>query len=314
MTEAQYIQNLKVPNEKIDVVLDTDAYNEVDDQFAISYLIKSPEKLNLKALYAAPFFNEKSTGPADGMEKSYLEILNLLRLMEREDLETITYRGSDAFLANETTPISSDAAADLARRAMEYSPEHPLYVVAIGAITNVASALLLKPEIKENIVVVWLGAHSRDFHDDEEFNLLGDVAAARVVFASGAPIVQLPCFGTVSEFRVSPVELEYYLRGKNKLCDYLTDTVKNELTRIGLLTTTAATRVIWDVTAVAWLLNDNNRFMRSRHTSLLVPQYDFTHAYSHERLMEYVYYIDRDALMTDLLQKLSDGKCFDTTL
>lgn len=312
MTEAQYIQNLKVPTGKIDVVLDTDAYNEVDDQFAISYLIKSPEKLNLKALYAAPFFNEKSTGPADGMEKSYLEILKLLRLMEREDLEPIVYRGSDAFLPNETTPVSSDAAADLARRAMEYSPEHPLYVVAIGAITNVASALLLKPEIKENIVVVWLGAHSRDFHDDEEFNLLGDVAAARVVFASGAPIVQLPCLGTVSEFRISPAELEYYLRGKNKLCDYLTDSVKKEIDRFRLLNTTAATRVIWDVTAVAWLLNDNNRFMRSRHDSLLVPQYDFTHAYSHERLMEYVYFIDRDALMTDLLQKLSDGKCFDS--
>ena len=54
----------------MDVVLDTDTYNEIDDQYALSYLVKSGDKLHLKAVYAAPFFNEKSTGPEDGMEKS----------------------------------------------------------------------------------------------------------------------------------------------------------------------------------------------------------------------------------------------------
>ena len=71
---AKLIQRLEKPKGRVDVVIDTDTYNEIDDQFALSYLIKSDEKLNLKAIYAAPFFNEKSTGPADGMEKSYQEI------------------------------------------------------------------------------------------------------------------------------------------------------------------------------------------------------------------------------------------------
>ena len=69
------LARLSRPTGPVDVVLDTDTYNEIDDQFAVSYLICSAEKLHLQAIYAAPFFNEKSTGPADGMEKSYQEDL-----------------------------------------------------------------------------------------------------------------------------------------------------------------------------------------------------------------------------------------------
>lgn len=64
------LRRLERPTGPVDVVLDTDTYNEVDDQFALSYLLASQEQLSLKALYAAPFFNENSTGPADGMEKA----------------------------------------------------------------------------------------------------------------------------------------------------------------------------------------------------------------------------------------------------
>ena len=41
MTKSQYFKNLTVPSGKIDVVIDTDAYNEIDDQYAICYMLKS---------------------------------------------------------------------------------------------------------------------------------------------------------------------------------------------------------------------------------------------------------------------------------
>ena len=41
MTIAQLLKNLQVPDHPVDVVLDTDAYNEIDDQFAIAYLLRS---------------------------------------------------------------------------------------------------------------------------------------------------------------------------------------------------------------------------------------------------------------------------------
>ena len=39
MTQEQLFKNLNRPEGKIDVVLDTDAYNEIDDQFAIAYAL-----------------------------------------------------------------------------------------------------------------------------------------------------------------------------------------------------------------------------------------------------------------------------------
>ena len=163
MTHEQLLKNLQVPAGPIDVVLDTDTYNEIDDQFALSYLLRSGEKLTVKALCAAPFFNDNSTSPEDGMERSYREIFNLLHLAEREDLNPIVFEGSRTYLPDERTPVDSPAARELVRLAKDYSPEKPLYVVAIGAITNVASALLMDPTIKDNIVIVWLGGHALEW-------------------------------------------------------------------------------------------------------------------------------------------------------
>lgn len=302
MDNENLIKRLKRPNGKVDVVIDTDTYNEIDDQFALAYLIRSEEKLNLKAIYAAPFFNDKSTGPADGMEKSYQEIMNILTLMEREDLKQHVYRGSIGYLPSETEAVISDAAKNLAERAMEYTEETPLYVVAIGAITNVASALLLKPEIKDRIVLVWLGGHALHWPDTKEFNMYQDVAAARIVFGCGVPLVQLPCMGVVSGFTTSGPELEYHLRGKNKLCDYLVDYTTSEALRCGGRKTW--TRVIWDVTAVGWLLGEE--FMEDVLIHSPIPQYDHHYSFDdHRHFIKYVYHINRDRLFEDLFAKLA---------
>lgn len=288
---------------KMDVVLDTDAFNEVDDQFAISYLLKNSDRLNTVALYAAPFLNENSVSPKDGMEKSYHELSHILTLAGREDLIPSTYRGSDAWLTDENTPILSDAARDLCERAMHYTKEAPLTVVAIGAITNIASALLLKPEIADRMKVVWLGGNDRGYTDTVEFNMLQDYAAARVVMSHATSFVQLPCRGVVHAFTLSKADLEAFLLGKNPLADYL---AKNAIRAAESYAKGKPwTRVIWDVTAVAYLLNDGERFLRSRMTDTYLPAYDGHYeAEPIGKQMEYVYYVERDALMTDLFEKL----------
>ncbi len=154
MTQEQYLRNLTVPTGKIDVVLDTDAYNEIDDQFAICYMIKSAHKFNVKGLCAAPFFNPRSENAAEGMIKSYNELLKLLTIAKREDLKGIVHKGSTCYLSDEITPVQSDAAEFMANLANKYSPQNPLYIVAIGAITNVASAMLKNPKMKENCVII----------------------------------------------------------------------------------------------------------------------------------------------------------------
>ena len=42
LTHAQRIDRLAPPSDKVRVVLDTDTYNEVDDQFAVAHALLSP--------------------------------------------------------------------------------------------------------------------------------------------------------------------------------------------------------------------------------------------------------------------------------
>ena len=304
MKQEQYWKNLTTPTGKIDVVLDTDAYNEIDDQFAIAYMLRSTERLNVKGICAAPFFNEKSTSPADGMEKSYREIFRILELSGSESLCNCVFRGSEHYLEDEETPVISDGARFMAELAMQYSAEHPLYIVAIGAITNVASALLLNPSMKENTVIVWLGGNALHMNNTHEFNMFQDVAAARVVFGCGVPLVQLPCHGVVDRFVTSRYELEHWLSEKNELCDYLVKIAVRDGEKY--TSYSAWTRVIWDVTAVAWLLNDDHRFLSDCLIPSPIPEYDHHYGSDCSRhLINYVYHVNRDALFSDLFAKLS---------
>ena len=301
MTQEQKLKNLMPPAGRVDAVIDTDAFNEIDDQFAISYMLKLSDRINTRAIYAAPCLNGKVKTPAEGMELSYKEIYKLLSLMGRE--ETVL-RGSEEFLKNENTPVMSEAARDLAERAKAYSPEKPLYVVAIGAITNVASALLIEPLVAENTVVIWLGGHAHHYHDTKEFNMKQDIAAARVVFGSGVPLVQLPCMGVVSEFTVTRQDLRYWFCDKDPLSDYL---ARNAVELIDQRAPEGAyAKALWDVTAVAWLINESDKFMFSRVVNARLPDYDGVYGEENRELpIRYVYSIKVNKLMNDLIEKLT---------
>ena len=301
---AQFrIDSLGIPAGKPDVVLDTDTYNEIDDQFAVAYLLSYAHRLNILGFCAAPFHNPKSSSPEDGMNKSYDELTRILRLAGREDLVAHTYRGSTRWFADERDCVPSEAARFLAEQAAAHDPGHPLYIVAIGAITNVASALRMNPSAKENIVVVWLGGHAHHMPDTKEFNMKQDIAAARVLFDSGVPLVQLPCAGVVDRFATTRYELEAWLKGRNALCDYLVENTIREAESYAA--GKPWSRVIWDVTAVAWLVNDGDRFMTSELRPSPIPQYDGRYSFDARRHpIRYVTSINRDALFEDLFTRL----------
>lgn len=303
MDTITLMKNLQQPKRKVDVVLDTDTYNEIDDQYAIAYLLSYDEKLCTKAFYAAPFTNFRAACAAEGMEKSYREILHLLDLLHRNDLKPSVFKGSEEYLPDENTPVVSPAAEHLSNLAMNYTSENPLYVIAIGAVTNVASAILMKPEIIDRIVVIWLGGHALHWPNNTEFNLKQDVAAARILFGCGVPLVQFPCKGVVSHFSVSEAELLHWLKGKNDLCDYL---VQHTVDEVDYAAGKPWTRVIWDVTAVSWLTGD---FCKSYIIPSPIPEYDNHYGIDASRHpIRYVYWIHRDALVQDLFERLSNIK------
>jgi purine nucleosidase len=230
------------------VVLDTDTYNEVDDQFALAHLLLSEECISLEAVYAAPFFNKRSKSPGDGMEKSYEEILRVLELVGKKPGPK-ALRGSKAIMSDAKTPVPSDAAHDLVERAMAMT-DGKLYVAAIAAITNVASALLIEPRIAEKIVVVWLGGNASYWPHTNEFNLQGDVHGARVLLESPVPFVHIPCMPVASHLITTVAELEEQLAPFSKLGAYLTKIVHDyEGNPPGW------SKIIWDISASAWLVN-----------------------------------------------------------
>jgi ElaB/YqjD/DUF883 family membrane-anchored ribosome-binding protein len=299
MTKEQYLQNLLPPTGTVDAVLDTDTYNEVDDQFALSYMLRRTDRIHTKAIYAAPFFNYRAESAAAGMERSFQEIVTLQKLL---GTDIPAFRGSTGYLPDEKTAVESEAARHMVELAKGYCPEKPLYVVAIGAITNVASALIMDPSISENIVIVWLGGSALHRTDVTEFNMKQDYAAARVIFGCGAPVVMFPCAGVVDIFRTSEWELRHWLGGKNELCDYLIKSVCDEAESYAK--GKPWTRIIWDVTAVSWL-TDNGKFFKHRLEDNLIPQDDATYLRDASRPIRYVYQIKRDPLFEDLFNTLA---------
>ncbi|MCL2003105.1 MAG: nucleoside hydrolase [Oscillospiraceae bacterium] len=301
MTNETLLRRLERPEGRVRAVLDTDAYNEIDDQFALAYMLKKPEIFDIPALTAAPFHNEKSKSPAEGMRLSYEEILHILRLTGRGEIPV--FEGSETYLPDEATPVVSPAARELVRLSKAGPEDGLLYIIAIGAITNVASALLLDPSMAERCAVVWLGGHARHWPDTREFNMQQDVAAARAVFDSGAPVIQLPCMGVVSELRTTGPELDCWLRGKNALCDYLVSHVGDEVA--GYAGGTAWSRVIWDVAAVAWFTDP--AFMDGRIVPSPICGYNHTYTFDESRRpCRVIERVDRDAIFTDLFRTLAD--------
>ena len=215
-----------------------------------------------------------------------------------EESQIPIYRGSTTYLPDKNTPVISEAAETIVRFARE--SEEMLYVIAIGAITNVASALLMAPEIAEKIAVIWLGGHALHFANNHEFNLYQDVPAAQVVFERVKKFVQIPCVGVCTEFATSIPELRYHIGGKNALCDYLVELTDAFMKRPGK---ECLSKVIWDVTAVAAIVAPETLDMVQIPRPIVTDSENYAFDMGNPHYV-YVRRIRRDALYTDLFQKL----------
>ncbi|NLF31355.1 MAG: nucleoside hydrolase [Planctomycetes bacterium] len=298
LDDATRLARLAPPAGPVEMVVDTDTYNEIDDQFAVVYSLLSPERLAVRALYAAPFHNERSAGPGDGMVKSYEEILRLLERMGRR-ADGLVFRGSDRWMAAPADPVASDAAGDLVARAMA-DRDGPLYVVAIGAITNVASALLIEPRLVERIVVVWLAGQPHYWHTAREFNLSQDLHASRVILQSGVPFVHVPCTHVAQLLRTTVGELTMDMGDAGSIGRFLFERFcafrPNHF---------AAAKEIWDLAPVAWLVNPS--WLRSTlvHTPVLTDQHTWSPA-PFSPLMRVAMDCNRNAVFADVFTKLKE--------
>ena len=286
-------------------VLDTDTYNEIDDQFALAYALLARDAVDLRAVIAAPFCNARAAAPGEGMRKSYEEICRILALFGK-DPAGFVWKGSTAYLPGRRIPVESEGARriiELAHTARAKGCK--LHVLAIAAITNVASALLLEPEIAQDIVIVWLGGNDLHYPDTKEFNLRQDVFAAQVIFDTDVPLVWLPCRNVVSILDITLAELRSGLAPAGEIGKFLYSRSEDLITERKI-----ASKIIWDISTVAYftvphafrrevipspVLNDD------RSWGTAPGRHDITAVTS----------VDREIVFADLFQKLS---AFDKTI
>jgi inosine-uridine nucleoside N-ribohydrolase len=173
------------------VVIDSDAKNEADDQYAIVHALLSPTP-DVRGLVAAHFGTERTP---DSMSESRAEIDLLLRLMELEG-KVVVADGATKALADESTPVPSGGARLIIDESMLAGPNDPLFVAFLGPLTDMASAILMDPAIVErDVVVIWIGGMGYGVdpsYDGVKCNLRNDIAAANLVFGSGITVWQVP--------------------------------------------------------------------------------------------------------------------------
>jgi inosine-uridine nucleoside N-ribohydrolase len=292
---------LEPPTGRARVVMDTDTFNEIDDQFAIVQMMLSPEKLDVEAIYAAPFLNKRADSPGHGMELSYEEIFRILdRIGQKRD--GFVFRGVTEYVGFEKQPREAPAVHHMIERARAGSPDNPLYIIAIGAISNVASALLLAPDIIDRTVVVWLGGNAldwpRSFRQNAEFNLKQDVGGAQVLFDCGVPVVLVPAMGVTSHLHSTVPEIERHIEPKGAIGAFLAMRFKEYSDdHVGW------SKPIWDMAAVAWLLDPEWTPSYLIPTPILTD--DITWQSDPTRhTMRYVRHVDRDAILKDFIRKL----------
>jgi purine nucleosidase len=231
------------------VVIDTDTYNEIDDQFALVHALLAPDRLQVQAVYAAPFDNPRSNGPEDGMLRSFDEIHRVLDALQLEDPPPVRH-GSRSFLPPSGASVSSAARDDLVERARAASPEEPLAVIALGALTDIASAVLAAPDIADRIVLAWLGGHPYDWPAVDEFNYRQDLPADRAVFSSPLRIAHFPCKNVCEHLRTNRYEIDAHLRGRGPIGDYLAGIFEAFHPPVD-----PWSKVLWDLGPGAWLID-----------------------------------------------------------
>jgi inosine-uridine nucleoside N-ribohydrolase len=274
--------------ERIKVIIDADAKNEIDDQWALALALLSPERFNILGIVGTTF---AWGGPAS-VEMSVKEIDTILHLTELADKIPV-FPGSQP-LQYRYTPNQSDGVDFIIDQAMKASKEDPIWVIGLGAATNMASAYLKQPEIAERVVVFW---HLRTRWPEKcwNFNVFGDPHAARLLFDSPMKFV---LFDTGTYLTCSMQESEEKIKPYGKLGAYLHNI------RLGNDWYMSDTKGFFDLGDVAAMLDPEVAYYEE--VSCPEVDHDLSYRFNNSRgKILRIYHVDRDKTFQLLYDKLA---------
>ena len=228
--------------EKKKVIIDADTGNEVDDLYAVVRGLIEPswEVLGLNATQ----WQTSHWSVPKSMEESYRLNEILLGYLERNNVSS-NRGGQDRLFDWGNKSQTSAASMFIVNEALKIKNEK-LNVIALGALTNVASAILDEPEITDKIRLYWLGStydFEKGFMKNTDFNSVMDIQAVDVILNSDVELHIIP--GNVSgTMKFYWDETTEKFRGKFELTDYLIDRWYNHMDA-GL-----RSRTIWDLALI----------------------------------------------------------------
>lgn len=289
-----------VPEEKIiRLIVDTDAKNEADDQFAIVQALLSP-KFEHVGLIAAHFGQERC---GDSMMQSYHELERIFDLMDFP-AENMIYKGAETAIPDKQTPVASEGAELIIREAMK-EDDRPLYVIFLGAITDLASAYLMEPRIAKRLTAIWIGG-GRYPNGGPEFNLGNDIHGANVVFASPIELWQVPK-NVYEMMPVSLAELDYKVAPCGKIGRYLLDQLNEHAHEEGprkSVFRTGETWVLGDNPAVGLLLYEHRFEYDWVQAPMITSDMSYVHTGLNRPIRVYKS-IDSRLILDDMYAKLA---------
>ncbi|CCZ59985.1 putative uncharacterized protein [Clostridium sp. CAG:710] len=290
----RYVSNYK--KDKINIILDTDTYNECDDQFALSYLIKSKDLFNIEAITIAPYSHTKrDVKVRDSQELSYNEILKICNWLNF-DTDNKVFKGSVDYIQNgyDEKNVAVNKIIEIALK------NNKTYILGIGAITNIALAIKKEPKIVNKIEIIWLGGNELGYKDNLEYNFRQDVEAVKIVFESKVKLTILPCKNVVSELRIDINTLKKHLENKSDLCNYLIERFYNDGYH-GV----QESRVIWDISVIAYMINKN--WFETEQISCPNIRKDTSYEVTYNRHnIIFVTKLDRNKIYDDLFKKIGE--------
>lgn len=244
---------------KENIILDTDMENEIDDQFALTYLLKSLDKFNLEVVTIAPYsasYYSKLLSIKDGVEKSYETTLKIMDILDYDGRDKV-YKGAINFLKD--SEELNEAVSKIIEIALK---NDKTTILVIGAITNIALAIIKEPKIIDKIKIVWLGGNTFLTKNNDEFNFKQDIKAVQTVFSSGVELVVIPCKNVASNLTTTIYELRHYIEDKGDIGKHLCDifnkciTIKADMiSKNDSKASIGISKTIWDLSAIAYVIN-----------------------------------------------------------
>ena len=228
------------------VIIDADTANEVDDLFALVCAFAEPS-WNIIALNATQWQASQSA-VEHTMEASHKLNKVLTAYVKKTDQIKLLRGGFRRMYDWGDKAQHSAATYEIIKQAHAQKKEgQKLSIIALGALTNVASALFIDPDIGDAIELYWLGS-TYDFDNKTskllDYNSVMDVQAVEILLTSQVAMHIMPV-NVVQQMKFSFSETQKKLEGKHPMADFLLQTWFNHHDG------GRYERVLWDVALIA---------------------------------------------------------------